>query len=279
MYSCYDKRLLSVFNSFSKMLTYPIIDPIALSLGPVKVHWYGLMYLIGILGGWFLLSLRVKQKNVPIKAEALEDLIYYIALGVILGGRIGYIFFYNFSHFIDNPLILFKIWQGGMSFHGGFLGVIAAIYLFARKHQCSAFALADFVVPVIPIGLLAGRIGNFINSELWGRATDVPWAFIFPTGGNIPRHPSQLYEALLEGLVLFIILWLFSSKPRPVLATSGLFALFYGCFRFFVEFYRVPDEHLGYLAMDWLTMGQILSTPMIIMGLILLSFAYKKTAR
>lgn len=257
------------------MLTYPTIDPVALSLGPIKIHWYGLMYLIGIGAGWFLLSKRVIKPNSPIKPEALEDLIFYAAMGIILGGRVGYVLFYNFNSFLNDPVLLFKVWQGGMSFHGGLLGVILAMYLSARKNQCTVLALTDFIAPVVPIGLLAGRIGNFINAELWGRTTDVYWAFVFPGGGPFPRHPSQLYEAALEGIVLFLILWIYSNKPRPYMAVSGLFTLFYGIFRFIVEFYRVPDAHIGYLALDWLTMGQILSTPMIIVGIILLSLAYK----
>lgn len=257
------------------MLTYPVIDPVALSLGPVQIHWYGLMYLIGIAGGWFLLSTRVNRADSPVKAEALEDLIFYAAMGVILGGRIGYVIFYNFSKFISDPFMLFKIWEGGMSFHGGLLGVGFALWLSARKNQCTMLALGDFFVPVVPVGLLAGRIGNFINSELWGRTTDVYWSFIFPTGGPIPRHPSQLYEAALEGLVLFLILWIYSRKPRPYRAISGMFLLFYGTFRFIIEFYRVPDAHIGYLALDWLTMGQILSMPMITIGLLFLALSYK----
>jgi len=256
------------------MLTYPIIDPVAISLGPIKIHWYGLMYLIGIAGAWFLLSKRVNNENSPIKQEALEDLIFYSAMGVILGGRFGYVIFYNFSQFTSNPLMLFKVWEGGMSFHGGLLGVLTAMVLFARKNNCTMLNLTDFIAPVVPIGLLAGRIGNFINAELWGKTTDVYWSFIFPGAGPLPRHPSQLYEAALEGVVLFLVLWVYSSKPRPAKAISGWFALLYGTFRFIVEFYRVPDGHIGYLALDWLTMGQILSMPLILIGLILLSIAY-----
>ncbi len=257
------------------MLTYPIIDPVAISLGPIKVHWYGLMYLIGIGGAWFLLSKRVSRHYSPIKSEALEDLVFYAAMGIILGGRVGYVIFYNFGQFLSDPLMLFKVWEGGMSFHGGLLGVIFAMWLSARKNNCTILALTDFIAPVVPIGLFSGRIGNFINAELWGRPTDVYWSFVFPGAGPLARHPSQLYEAALEGLVLFLILWVFSNKQRPYMAVSGLFALFYGIFRFIVEFYRVPDAHLGYLAMDWLTMGQILSVPLIIIGSILLIMAYK----
>ncbi|GFO75448.1 phosphatidylglycerol--prolipoprotein diacylglycerol transferase [Bathymodiolus platifrons methanotrophic gill symbiont] len=258
------------------MLTYPIIDPVAISLGPIKVHWYGLMYLIGIGGAWLLLTKRVTRNDSPVKLEALEDLIFYAAMGIILGGRVGYVIFYNFNQFIADPLMLFKVWEGGMSFHGGLIGVVLAMWISARKDQCTMLALTDFIAPVVPVGLFFGRIGNFINAELWGRPTDVNWSFVFPGAGSLPRHPSQLYEAALEGLVLFLILWIFSNKQRPYMAVSGLFALFYGLFRFIVEFYRVPDAHLGYLAMDWLTMGQILSTPMIILGLILLGLAYSK---
>ena len=260
------------------MLTYPIIDPVAISLGPIKVHWYGLMYLIGIGGAWLLLTKRVTRSYSPIKPDALEDLVFYAAMGVILGGRLGYIIFYNFPQFIDNPLILFKVWEGGMSFHGGLLGVIIAMWVSARKNQCTMLALTDFIAPVVPVGLFFGRIGNFINAELWGRPTDVYWSFVFPGAGPLARHPSQLYEAALEGLALFLILWIYSNKQRPYMAVSGMFALFYGIFRFIVEFYRVPDAHLGYLAMDWLTMGQILSAPLIVVGIILLSIAYTKNS-
>ena len=260
------------------MLTYPIIDPVAISLGPIKVHWYGLMYLIGIGGAWLLLTKRVTRSYSPIKPDTLEDLVFYAAMGVILGGRLGYIIFYNFPQFIDNPLILFKVWEGGMSFHGGLLGVILAMWISARKNQCTMLALTDFIAPVVPVGLFFGRIGNFINAELWGRPTDVYWSFVFPGAGPLARHPSQLYEAALEGLALFLILWIYSNKQRPYMAVSGMFALFYGIFRFIVEFYRVPDAHLGYLAMDWLTMGQILSAPLIVVGIILLSIAYTKNS-
>ena len=260
------------------MLTFPQIDPIALTLGPVKVHWYGLMYLIGFAAVYFLGQKRAQASWSVIKPEAIEDLVTYGAMGVILGGRIGYILFYNFSEFLNDPVILLKIWQGGMSFHGGLLGVFIAMWFFAKKQHCSLFQLTDLIAPLAPIGLGAGRIGNFINSELWGRPTDVEWAMIFPNGGPLARRPSQLYEAFLEGLVLFIILWYYSKKPRPIMATTGLAVLLYGCFRFFIEFFRMPDAHLGYVALDWVTMGQILSTPMIIIGGGLVYWAYKKDA-
>ena len=260
------------------MLTFPQIDPIALTLGPVKVHWYGLMYLIGFAAVYFLGQKRAQASWSVIKPEAIEDLVTYGAMGVILGGRIGYILFYNFSEFLNDPVILLKIWQGGMSFHGGLLGVFIAMWFFAKKQHCSLFQLTDLIAPLAPIGLGAGRIGNFINSELWGRPTDVEWAMIFPNGGPLARHPSQLYEAFLEGVVLFIILWYYSKIPRPIMATTGLAVLLYGCFRFFIEFFRMPDAHLGYVALDWVTMGQILSTPMIIIGGGLVYWAYKKDA-
>ncbi len=211
--------------------------------------------------------------NSPIPPLAVEDLVYYGALGVVLGGRIGYVLFYIFDQFLENPLILFKVWQGGMSFHGGMLGVFVAMWLFAKKQNCTMFQLTDFIAPMAPIGLFAGRIGNFINSELWGRVTDVPWAIVFPNGGSLPRHPSQLYEAFLEGVVLFIILWIYTQKTRPVMSVTGLSILGYGVFRFFAEFFRMPDAHLGYIALDWVTMGQILSMPMILIGGILMYIA------
>jgi phosphatidylglycerol---prolipoprotein diacylglyceryl transferase len=199
-------------------------------------------------------------------------------MGVILGGRLGYILFYNFSEFLTNPLVLFKIWQGGMSFHGGMIGVFIAMWLFGKKQGCTMMQLTDIIAPLCPIGLGAGRLGNFINSELWGRPTDVAWAMVFPNGGPLALHPSQLYEAFLEGVVLFIILWVYTSKPRPTMGATGLAVFCYGCFRFIVEFYRVPDAQLGYLALDWVTMGQILSAPMIVIGASLFYLAYKKAA-
>lgn len=261
------------------MLSYPNINPVLIALGPVKIHWYGIMYLIGFAAVWFLGQRRAAEPWSVIKPEAIEDLVTYGAIGVILGGRIGYILFYNFSAFIDNPLILFKIWQGGMSFHGGMLGVFVAMWWFAKKQNCTVMQLTDIIAPLAPIGLGAGRLGNFINAELWGRPTDVPWAMIFPTGGSLARHPSQLYEAFLEGLVLFVIMWIYTSKPRPTMAATGLSVLLYGCFRFFVEFFRMPDAHLGYLALDWVTMGQILSTPMIIIGALMVYFAYHRAEK
>lgn len=261
------------------MLMYPEIDPVALQLGPLSIRWYGIMYLIGFASGYWLLKKRAEQPNSGWTKDQVSDLIFYGALGVVLGGRIGYVLFYNFSAFLNDPLILFSVWKGGMSFHGGFLGVVIAVLLFARKYNKNGWDILDFGAPIVPIGLGAGRIGNFIGGELVGRTTDVPWGMVFPHIDMLPRHPSQLYQALLEGLVLFCILWFFSSKPRPRYAVSALFAFFYGLFRFGVEFVRQPDDHIGFVALNWLTMGQILSLPMIILGLILWYLAYfRKTA-
>ena len=258
------------------MLTYPNIDPVAISLGPLKVHWYGLMYLVGFVGGWYLAIRRARNPVWGWKREQLDDLLFYMAMGTVLGGRFGYILFYNFPAFADNPLILFKVWQGGMSFHGGMLGVMFAVWLYARKTQRSFFYILDYVAPFVTIGLGAGRLGNFINGELWGKVTDAPWGMVFPTGGPLPRHPSMLYEFFLEGIVLFAITWTFSRQPRPVMSVAGLFGLCYGLFRFLVEFVREPDAHIGYLAFGWLTMGQVLSLPMIIIGAAMMVYAYRR---
>lgn len=258
------------------MLTYPKINPIAFHIGPLQVHWYGIMYLIGFAMAWLLGSYRARRSNGAWSKEQIADLIFYGALGIIIGGRLGYMLFYDTSHFLHNPLIIFKIWDGGMSFHGGLLGAMLALWWFSRRVQKSVWDVTDFVVPLAPIGLAAGRIGNFINGELWGRVSNVPWAMVFPRGGPLPRHPSQLYEFLLEGVFLFIILWFFSAKPRPRFAVSALFLLCYGVFRFSIEFYRQPDPQLGFVAFGFLTQGQLLSTPMILVGLIALIVIYVK---
>ncbi len=261
------------------MLSYPDIDPIAFSLGPLSVHWYGLMYLIGFAGAYVLASWRASLPNSGWTKEQVSDLIFYGALGVILGGRFGYVIFYNFDQFLADPLWLFAIWEGGMSFHGGLLGVLIAVAWFAKKTGKTVFEVTDFGAPMVPIGLGAGRIGNFIGGELWGRASDVPWAMVFPRADGLARHPSQLYQFALEGVVLFTILWLYSAKPRPTMAVSGLFAVCYGCFRIFVEFFREPDAQLGYLAFGWLTMGQLLSLPMVIIGIGMMVWAYQRKSQ
>lgn len=260
------------------MIMYPELNPIAFQVGPLAVHWYGLMYLVGFLGGWALLRLRLKRSTFPrgFTKDQLADIVFYSALGVILGGRIGYMLFYVWSDFVANPLSLFQIWHGGMSFHGGLIGVIIALSLYGRKIGKTFLDITDFIPPVAPIGLGAGRIGNFINGELWGRVSDVPWAMVFPGAGSLPRHPSQLYEFLLEGVVLFIILWTFSRKPRPRWAVSGLFLFFYGLFRFVIEFFREPDVQIGYIAWGWLTKGQLLSLPMILVGILMLVWSYRR---
>ncbi len=257
------------------MLTYPAIDPVALQLGPLKIHWYGITYLIGFAAAWWLGRLRARRPGSGWTEQQVGDLIFYGALGVVLGGRIGYALFYEPAVYGEDPLRIFKIWQGGMSFHGGLIGVLIGMGLFARRHGKSFFEVTDFLAPLAPVGLGVVRIGNFINGELWGKVSDVPWAMVFPGAGPLPRHPSQLYESFLEGAVLFVIVWLFSSRPRPLRAVSGMFLLFYGVFRFLVEFVRMPDPQLGYLAFGWVTMGQILSLPMIVAGAVLLWLAYR----
>jgi phosphatidylglycerol:prolipoprotein diacylglycerol transferase len=247
------------------MLTHPNFDPVAIDLGPLKVHWYGLMYLVGFIGGWWLGVYRAGRTAGWQKAE-VADLLFYIAVGVIAGGRLGYVFFYKPLYFLQHPLEILALWGGGMSFHGGLIGVILAMWWYARRTERPFFAVADFVTPLVPLGLCAGRIGNFINQELWGRVTDLPWGVVFTTGGPLPRHPSQLYEASLEGVVMFIVIWLYAARPRATGAVSGLFLILYGVFRILIEFVREPDAHLGYLALGWVTMGQILSVPMILFG-------------
>lgn len=257
------------------MIAYPNIDPVALDLGIVQVRWYGLTYLAGLAGAWWLLNRRALNPDNSWNADDVADLIFYGAVGVIIGGRLGSVIFYNLPYYLSDPVSIFKVWQGGMSFHGGMLGVLVAVIYFARKTNRQIFEVGDYLLPVVPVGLGFGRIGNFINGELWGSPSNLPWAMVIPGAGGISRHPSQLYEAFLEGLVLFVILWWFSSSPRPRMAISGLFFILYGVFRSLVEFVRVPDEDIGYLAWEWLTMGQVLSIPMIIAGGIILTLAYK----
>ena len=255
------------------MLTYPEIDPVIFSIGFLKIRWYGLMYVIGFVFAWWLARRRAIKPWSIIKPEQVDDLVFYAMLGVILGGRVGYALFYGTEQFLSDPLYLFKITEGGMSFHGGLLGVMLAMWLYARKLGTGMWAILDFVAPLVPLGLGFGRIGNFINGELWGKPTDVPWGF--NVDGQV-LHASMLYEAILEGFVLFAILWVYSNRERPRMSVAGLFFLFYGVFRFAVEFVRLPDAHIGYLAFGWLTMGQLLTLPMIVGGAILIALAYRK---
>jgi phosphatidylglycerol:prolipoprotein diacylglycerol transferase len=255
-------------------MDYPAIDPVAISLGPFQIHWYGLMYVIGFIAAWWLG--RRRAERIGLTHDDIGDLIFYAAIGVVAGGRLGYALFYGMSQWLADPLWIFRIWDGGMSFHGGLVGVLLAALWFARKKQLAFLTLTDFVAPLVPIGLGAGRIGNFINRELPGRVTELPWGMPFPGMGPEPRHPSSLYEALLEGLVLFVILWWASTEPRARGLVSGLFLLLYGLFRFAVEFVRLPDPHIGFIAFGWVTMGMLLTLPMIAVGIALIVWSRKK---
>lgn len=260
------------------MLIAPNIDPVAIAIGPVKIHWYGLMYLIGFAALWWFGLRQARKPGSGWTPDQVSDLVFYGALGVILGGRLGYVLFYNLDFYVQHPLDAFKIWQGGMSLHGGLIGSALALLLFARRHRKRFLEVTDFVAPWVPIGLGAGRLGNFINHELWGRPSDVPWAMVFPNAGPEPRHPSQLYEFFLEGVVLFLLLWWFARKPRPLGAVSALFLIGYGAFRFFVELFRAPDAHIGFLFAG-ATMGQLLSAPMVLIGIALLIYVYRRDAK
>ncbi len=284
----YDSNMAGGMVRYRPMLSYPDIDPVIFSIGPARVHWYGFMYLAGFAISWLLMRRRADRIGLDQKLQGIDDLIFYGAMGVILGGRLGYVLFYGFSRLMSDPLYLIRIWDGGMSFHGGLVGVLLAMWLFGRRINRSFFELTDFIAPMVPVGLLAGRIGNFINGELWGKPSDLPWAIQVPCmrfpevcgGGSFgfspPLHPSQLYEAGLEGVLLFLILWIYSSRPRPLMAVSGLFLFCYGLFRFAVEFLRMPDAHIGYLAFDWFTMGQLLSLPMLAAGAAMITMAYTR---
>ncbi len=263
------------------MLVHPQFDPVAIEIGPLAIHWYGLMYVLAFLSVYLLWMFRIRHyQHVASQGwtdDYASDLLFYGAMGAVIGGRLGYVLFYKPAEYFAEPLTIFFINQGGMSFHGGLLGVIVALALFARKTNFSFFQIAEFVAPVAAIGLFFGRMGNFINQELWGVPSTVPWAMVFPIVDDQPRHPSMLYEAFLEGLLLFLILWLVARKPRPVGMLSGLFLVGYASARMFVEFFRVPDQHLNYLYLDWVTMGHVLSLPMLLLGLYLIATAKRRT--
>lgn len=272
------------------MLKYPEIDPVAISLGThtlfgktftlPDIHWYGLMYLFGFMAAWGLGLYRAGKKHTPLERSQVEDMIFYGAMGLVVGARVGYVVFYNFGQFLEDPIWLFRVWEGGMSFHGGMLGVLLAMALYARKIRVNFLDLMDFLVPLAPIGLCLGRLGNFIGQELWGRETTAALGMIFPKDPDaLVRHPSQLYQASLEGVALFIILFIYSSKPKPRASTGALFLFCYGCFRFFVEFYRQPDAHIGFDLFGWMTRGQILSLPMIAAGAIIFAWSYYYAAK
>ncbi|MEX0382566.1 prolipoprotein diacylglyceryl transferase [Spiribacter sp. 1M153] len=260
------------------MIRYPAIDPIAISLGPLDIHWYGVMYAIGFGLAWWLGRRRATRPNSPVAPGQMDDLLLFGAIGVVVGGRMGYALFYSGGDLLADPLSLLRLWEGGMAFHGGLIGVIVMMAVYAWRHRIAPLALGDFVAPLIPPGLAAGRLGNFINGELWGAPTTLPWGMVYPPLGPEPRHPSQLYELALEGLVLFAVVWIYSRRPRPMGAVTGLFLAGYGLARLAVEFIRLPDAHIGYLWGGWLTMGQLLSLPMIIAGLALLAWAWRRPA-
>jgi phosphatidylglycerol:prolipoprotein diacylglycerol transferase len=251
------------------VLAFPAIDPVAVSLGPIDIRWYALAYIAGLILGWRIILRQSRAPGAAMSAKQVDDFVVWATIGVILGGRLGYVLFYRPAFYFENPLEILFIWQGGMSFHGGLLGVMAAILLFSPKYTLNAFGVADMIATAAPIGLFFGRIANFINAELWGRASDLPWAMVFPTGGAVPRHPSQLYEAALEGVLLFVVLYLLlrltSIRTRPG-ALTGVFIAGYGLARLFVEFFREPDAHLGFL-LGGATMGQLLSLPLVAFGL------------
>jgi len=266
------------------MLVHPQFDPVAMAIGPLAIRWYGLMYLAAFLQFWWLGKHRI-QTHPQLKqggwtVQQLDDLLFYGVLGVVVGGRLGQVIFYEPGYYLSHPLEIVAVWKGGMAFHGGFLGVLLAVWLYARKMQRTWLDITDFVAPLVPLGLAAGRIGNFINGELWGRVADpaLPWAMVFPYVDNLPRHPSQLYQAGLEGLSLFILLWLYSGKSRPRGAVSGAFLLGYGCFRYLGEFFRHPDDGIMGVS-EVVSMGQWLSLPMILGGLAMLFWAYRRAGR
>jgi phosphatidylglycerol:prolipoprotein diacylglycerol transferase len=272
---------------------YPDIDPIIISLGPLAVRWYGLAYLAAFATCWWLGTLRASRPNSGWTAEEVSDVVFYGAVGAVLGGRFGYVFFYGFEQFLRDPVWLIRIWDGGMSFHGGLIGALLGLTWFARRTDRTFFQVSDFIAPLVPLGLGFGRLGNFANTELPGRMTESAFGLIYPCSADairsinplctgewesFARHPSPLYQAFTEGLVLFVLVWLVSSRPRPAGLVSGVFLIGYGTLRFITEFFRLPDSHLGFVAFEWLTMGQLLSLPMIIVGIIFVVYARKNAA-
>lgn len=262
------------------MLIHPMPDPIAIAIGPIAIRWYGLMYLLAFALFIGLGRLRVKQPHMAAagwKADDLDDMLFYGVLGVVIGGRLGEVLFYNPVYYLAHPLEIFAVWKGGMSFHGGFLGVMAAMYFWGRRNGRKLMDIMDFIAPLVPLGYAAGRIGNFINAELPGRVADaaLPWAMIWPNVDQLPRHPSPVYQAMIDGVLLFIVLWLYARKPRPRLAVSGVFALGYGCARFFTEYFRIPDYEVHFAGVT-ISAGQMLSLPMIVLGLALIIVAYRR---
>ena len=264
-------------SGYTYRMNFPQFDPIALSMGPLAIRWYGLMYLFGFASAWLLGRYRTKQNTIFTSRE-FDDILTWGCFGVLVGGRLGYVLFYDLGYYLQHPVEILYLQRGGMSFHGGMLGVICFMWYAARQRGKAFFQIMDFVAPLVPTGLFFGRIGNFINAELWGRVTESPIGMVFPGAGPFPRHPSQLYEAFLEGLVFFLLLWIYSAKPRPRMAVSGLFSLGYGTFRFIVEFFREPDAHIGFVAFDFLTRGQMLCLPMIAGGILLIFYAYHRAA-
>ncbi|MDG1654176.1 MAG: prolipoprotein diacylglyceryl transferase [Luminiphilus sp.] len=262
------------------MIHYPQIDPVALSLGPISIYWYGMTYVGGLIFAWWLGKQRAQLAQSPVAEEQIDDLIFYAALGIVAGGRIGYALFYGAGSLWDDPLRVFRLWEGGMAFHGGFLGVVIAMWLFCRHQKIEFGALVDFIAPLAPVGLALGRIGNFINQELWGRPADVPWAMVFPADPlGLARHPSQLYQFAMEGVLLFFVLFWYTRSPRPRWSAAGLFLLGYGLFRSLAEFFREPDAHIGFDALGWMTRGQLLSLPMIAVGAAIMIWAYRRDAK
>lgn len=260
-------------------MQYPAIDPVALSIGPLQIHWYGLMYVFAFSVGWMLGRWRASRPWSGWTAEQVDDYVAWVMFGVILGGRLGYVLFYDLAVYLQEPLEIFRLWNGGMSFHGGLIGVITASWLWGRRRKKTLVDILDFVAPLVPTGLFFGRLGNFINAELWGRVTDCPFGMVFPGAGPLPRHPSQLYEAGLEGVLTFVVLWVYSSRPRPAGRVAGLFAVMYSLSRMFVEFFRMPDPQLGYLLGGWVTMGQLLCLPLLAAGLWLMLRPQKEGIR